>query len=129
MPKRILIVDDLPFDVILTARTLLACVGEVEFVVAADGEEALRRLTQGTAFDVVLLDLHLPKVDGFEVLKELNSKPFLSNVPIIMLSSSRNPEERRRTQMLGAAGFVEKSLDYSVFKGDLLRALSNHGVS
>ena len=127
MVKRALIVDDFPLDVELTRRVLQSCASEHEVVVVADGEEALRELNKAQDFDVVLLDLKLPKVDGFEVLKEISSKPFLSDIPIIILSSSHNEADRVRTRMLGAGEFVEKAIDYAVFKADLTRALTQFG--
>lgn len=127
MVKKALIVDDLPFDVELTRRVLQACADAHEVVVVSDGEEALRELNKAHDFDVVLLDLKLPKVDGFEVLKEISSKPFLSDVPVIVLSSSRDEADRVRTRMLGAGEFVEKAIDYAVFKADLTRALTQYG--
>lgn len=127
MVKKALIVDDLPVDIELTRRVLQSCAGEYEVVVVADGKEALRELNKAQDFDVVLLDLKLPTVDGFEVLKEISSKPFLSDIPVIVLSNSRNEADRVRTRMLGACEFVEKAIDYSVFKTNLTRALTQSG--
>jgi CheY-like chemotaxis protein len=129
MVKKALIVDDLPFDVELTRRVLRSCCAQHEVVVVSDGEEALRELNREPNFDIVLLDLKLPKVDGFEVLKEISSKPFLSDLPVIVLSSSRNEADRVRTRMLGAGDFVEKAIDYSVFQTDLTRALAQFGFA
>jgi CheY-like chemotaxis protein len=127
MVKKALIVDDFPFDVELTRRVLQSCNREHEVVVVSDGEEALRELNKEPSFDLVLLDLKLPKVDGFEVLKEISSKPFLSDIPVIVLSSSRDQADRMRTRVLGAGDFVEKAIDYAVFKADLTRALAQFG--
>jgi CheY-like chemotaxis protein len=129
MVKKALIVDDFPFDVELTRRVLQTCTRGHEIVVVSDGEEALRELNKEHGFDVVLLDLKLPKVDGFEVLKEISSKPFLSDIPVIVLSSSRNEADRMRTRVLGAGDFVEKAIDYSVFEADLTRALAQFGLA
>jgi len=129
MVKKALIVDDFPFDVELTRRVLQSCAADHDVVVVSDGAEALRELDRAHDFDLVLLDLRLPKVDGFEVLKEISSKPFLSDVPVIVLSSSRDQADRVRTRMLGAGDFVEKALDYRVFKADLARALAQCGFA
>jgi len=129
MAKKALIVDDFPFDVELTRRVLQSCAADHDVVVVSDGAEALRELSRASDFDLVLLDLRLPKVDGFEVLKEISSKPFLSDVPVIVLSSSRDERDRVRTRMLGAGDFVEKALDYKVFKADLTRALAQCGFA
>ncbi len=117
----------MPLDVEWTRRVLRSCGEEHEIVVASDGEEALRELIQCPDFDIVLLDLKLPKVDGFEVLKEISSKPFLSDIPVIVLSDSRNEADRMRTRMLGACEFVEKAMDYTEFDANLRRCLAQHG--
>ena len=127
MVKKALIVDDLPLDVELTRRVLRNCGEHHEIVVASDGEEALRELTRAQDFDVVLLDLTLPKVDGFEVLKEISSKPFMSDIPVIVLSNTRNEADRMRTRMLGASEFVEKAMDYAEFDANLRRTLAQYG--
>jgi len=127
MLKKALIVDDYPLDAELTRRVLQNCRDELQVVVVSDGEEALRELNNAQDFDVVLLDLRLPKVDGFEVLKELSSKPFLSDIPIIVLSSSRSATDRVRSRMLGASEFVEKALDYAEFKTSLTQTLAQYG--
>lgn len=67
MVKKALIVDDIPLDVELTRRVLRNCGADHDIVVASDGEEALRELSRAHDFDIVLRDLTLPKVDGFEV--------------------------------------------------------------
>ena len=123
-----LIVDDLPLDAELTQRALQRCDSAYEVTVVSDGEAALTTLRETCDFDLILLDLALPKVDGFEVLKELSSKPFLSDVPIIVLSSSCKASDQVRTRMLGACGFVEKALDFAVFHTDLANTLERNGL-
>jgi CheY-like chemotaxis protein len=128
MVKKALIVDDIAFDAELTRRVLESCRDEHEIVVVSDGEEALRELDKAHDFDFVLLDLKLPKIDGFEVLKELSSKPYLSEVPVVVLSNSRNDADELRTRMLGAKEFVEKKIDFFAFKESLTRTLARHGL-
>jgi CheY-like chemotaxis protein len=127
MSRRALIVDDFPFDVELTRLVLEGCADDFEVVVVSDGAEALCELNKAHDFDVILLDLKLPKVDGFEVLKEISSKPFLSDVPVIVMSSTRDHSDRVRIRAMGASEFVEKCLDYSTFKVNLTRSLSQNG--
>lgn len=127
MVKKALIVDDMPLDVELTRRVLRSCGEQHEIVVASDGEEALRELSRTQDFDVVLLDLKLPKIDGFEVLKEISSKPFMSDIPVIVLSNTRNETDRMRSRMLGACEFVEKAMDYTEFDANLRRTLAQYG--
>ena len=127
MVKKALIVDDMPLDVELTRRVLRSCGEQHQIVVASDGEEALRELNRAQDFDVVLLDLKLPKIDGFEVLKEISSKPFMSDIPVIVLSNTRNETDRMRSRMLGACEFVEKAMDYAEFDANLRRTLAQYG--
>ncbi|MCC2972317.1 response regulator [Massilia sp. IC2-476] len=128
MKTKALVVDDHFLDAELTQQALRLCDCNVEVVVVSDGEQALQALHCDHDFDLILLDLALPKVDGFEVLKELSSKPFLSDIPIIVLSGSRSGSDQVRTRMLGASGFVEKSIDFSAFQGDLARILTRQGL-
>lgn len=127
MYKRALIVDDLPFDAELTQLVLQSCADRFETIVVSDGEEALRELNRNRDFDLILLDLKLPKVDGFEVLKTISSKPFLSDVPVIVMSSTRDQSDRVRARAMGAREFVEKCIDYTAFRADLTRALDQNG--
>lgn len=126
MVKRALIVDDFPLDAELTRRVLETCNEVPEIVIVSDGAEALHELERSPDYDIILLDLRLPKVDGFEVLKALASKPFLSDIPIVVVSSNQNDYDRTRVLMMGAKDFVEKRIDYSVFRLELSRKLAKH---
>ncbi len=57
---------------------------------------------------VVLLDLHLPEVHGFEVLKWIREQPAHSGLPVVVFTSSAREEDRRQAELLGASGFVQK---------------------
>lgn len=73
---------------------------------AEDGEEALK-LLQGQKFDLVLLDLVLPKIDGFSLLAELQARKI--KVPVIILSNLSQEEDERRARELGAIDYFVKS--------------------
>jgi CheY-like chemotaxis protein len=62
---------------------------------------------------VVLLDLKMPKVDGFEVLRRVKSDPALRSIPIVMLTSSRHDPDVRRSYLLGANGYIVKPMDFA----------------
>lgn len=126
MNKRVLIVDDFPLDAELTRRVLEACKDIPEIVIVADGAEALSELERRHDYAVILLDLRLPKVDGFEVLKQLSSKAFLSDIPIIVVSGNRNDYDRMRVLVMGATDFVEKTIDYAQFRDELFRTLARN---
>src|SRR5262249_51271393 len=82
---RILVVDDNE-DNRYTLKLHLDLEGYRNIVAAQDGEEALARLERGQ-FDLVLLDVVMPKVDGYEVLKRLKAQGKLHEIPVIMISA------------------------------------------
>jgi DNA-binding response OmpR family regulator len=105
MNKKVLLVED-EKNVILGVRTCLDAVGyQVEVV--EDGEEALNAVRRELP-DLMLLDLLLPKVDGFEVLKILKSDASTSSFPIIVLTAKAEDEDRQRALDLGADNYMTK---------------------
>ena len=126
MLKKVLLVDDQPLDLALTRQALRDCRIEHDIVAASDGGEGLTQL-DARKFDVVVLDLKMPKVDGFEVLSEMRMQPRLSSVPVIVVSNSDLQTDRDRAARLGAVEYVHKSLDYSEFRDKLKAALGQHG--
>jgi two-component system response regulator len=110
--QRIMIVDDNPGDVELL-RIAFEMVGvNVMLEVAADGIDAMRRLS--TAADagnlpaLVLLDLNMPRANGFEVLDFMCVRHLVEQVPVVVLSTSRQSEDRRRCMALGARAMHSK---------------------
>lgn len=105
MAKKVLLVED-EKNVILGVRTCLDAVGyHVEVV--EDGEEGLNAVRREHP-DLILLDLLMPKMDGFEVLKVLKSDPATSSIPIIVLTAKAAEEDRQRALDLGADNYMTK---------------------
>jgi len=102
MPERILVVDDEPSIVELVSYNLRRAGFEV--VTAGEGEEALR-LAKGGGFDLLILDVMLPGIDGFEVLKELRKT---SSVPVLMLTARGEEIDRVVGFEIGADDYVTK---------------------
>lgn len=98
-PTAILIVEDNPGDVRLVQEGFTEADTVPEFHVVTDGREALAFLRERsnddslTYPDLILLDLNLPKVDGFEVLDEVKNNPEYPLVPVLVLSSSKSKED------------------------------------
>ena len=120
----ILLVEDNPRDEELTLRALRKhrLAGEVD--VARDGEEALDLLLgRGIHADrpdtrlpiVVLLDIKLPKVDGLEVLRQLRAHERTRLLPVVILTSSLEDEDRRAGYANGANSYVRKPVDFVHF--------------
>lgn len=72
-----------------------------------DGEAALREL-RADAPDLLVLDLMLPRMNGFEVLKAVKSDPALAAVPVIVLTAKGQAQDRRMVEEIGAEGFMTK---------------------
>jgi two-component system response regulator len=122
--KVILLVEDNPDDEALTVRALKKSNIANEVVVAHDGAEALhylfgegphagRDLTQMP--QVVLLDLNLPKLDGLGVLRRIRSDPRTRLLPVVILTSSNEEQDRVNGYGLGANSYVRKPVDFDAF--------------
>jgi two-component system, response regulator len=119
----IMLVDDNPDDIDLTMRAF-AQNGETadRFVVAHDGLEALELLFSGQAealgrrtLSIVLLDLKIPKVDGLEVLRRIRADVRTRRLPVVMLTSSDDEQDRARSYDLGVNSFIRKPVDFERF--------------
>jgi CheY-like chemotaxis protein len=122
-PKRILLVEDSPNDVELTMVALGEHNLANEVDVARDGVEALDYLFRRGNFQkredanpaVVLLDLKLPKIDGFEVLRQVRAEDRLKMIPVVVLTSSREEQDLIETYRLGINAYVVKPVDFHQF--------------
>jgi len=122
--KIILLVEDNPDDITLTLRALKKNSIFNEVVVAKDGVEALDYLF-GTGIYagrdtsvmpvVTLLDLKLPKIDGFEVLKRVRSNERTKLIPVVILTSSKEEDDIINGYSLGANSYIRKPVDYEQF--------------
>jgi CheY-like chemotaxis protein len=110
---RVLLVDDNEAAIELTRIVLiegskLRC----QFVSANGGEEALALLTDAAqnnqSFDLVLLDINMPRMDGFEVLQRIRQNTATSKVAVVMCTTSSYDKDMERARTLGASGFVNK---------------------
>ncbi|WP_395674541.1 response regulator [Phenylobacterium sp.] len=121
--RPILLVEDNPRDLELTLAALAKCQLANDIVVTRDGAEALDYLYQrGAHADrepgdpaVVLLDLKLPKVDGLEVLEKVKSDSMRRQIPVVMLTSSREERDLVKSYELGVNAFVVKPVDFNAF--------------
>ncbi len=113
--KRIMLIEDNPSDVYLLRRSLDEHGISCDLEVVRDGEEALKhfeRLQTDVALlpDLVVLDLNLPRHDGIEVLESCRRIAACASVPVMILTSSESPTERRRAEELGVSDYVRKPI-------------------
>ncbi len=121
--RPILLIEDNPRDLELRLAALAKCQLANEIVIARDGAEALDYLYSRAQFAerdagdpaVVLLDLKLPKVDGLEVLEKVKSDATRRQIPVMMLTSSREERDLVRSYELGVNAFVVKPVDFNAF--------------
>ncbi len=120
----ILLVEDNPDDEALTLRALNKNNIKNKIVVARDGVEALDYLfgtgmyagrDPGSRPELILLDLKLPKVDGFEVLKKLRADERTKLLPVVILTSSKEQQDVVNGYGLGANSYVRKPVDFQDF--------------
>ena len=130
--KRILLAEDNENDVELTLTALHECRLRNEVEVVRDGAEALDYIYKRGKYAgrgnglpcVVLLDLKMPRLDGLEVLRQVKSDPVLKQIPVVMLTSSREEKDLVRSYNLGVNAFVVKPVDFEQF----LQAIRSLGI-
>jgi len=135
--KMILLVEDNENDIILTERAFKKCDAAYPMVVVRDGVEALdflfsrgvygQRETKGNQA-VILLDLKLPLVDGFEVLKQIRANKSTSQIPVVVLTSSLEESDQAKSRELGANRYYGKPVSFDKFVA-LVRLICSEWLS
>ncbi|MDH6251117.1 CheY-like chemotaxis protein [Chryseobacterium sp. H1D6B] len=109
MNKKILIVDDDPRNIFALKLTLKARGYQMESCIMA--EEAIQFLQDDHQIDVVLMDMMMPEMDGYEAVKIIRNTPSISQVPIIAVTAQAMPEDRQKCLDAGAQDYVTKPID------------------
>ena len=118
--KRILVIDD-EIDLVEMISIRLEANG-YEVFAACDGQEGLdkaRRLKP----DLVLLDILMPKLDGFKVCQSLKKDPFTKNIPVIMLTAKDRADDIKQAKLIGANGYIIKPFDADTLLFDIKEQL------
>lgn len=110
--QSVLIVDDSELNRKMLGQMLGS---RFDIAEAASGEACLQLLEQNTTgISIVLLDIHMPGIDGFTVLEEMNQKNLLEQIPVIMISSEDTVDAVRRAFDLGASDYISRPFDAKV---------------
>src|SRR3954469_18549698 len=124
LPGRILVVDDTAFNRQLLSR-LLRGIGH-EPVEAEDGRQALDRLRDPDQppIDVILLDIVMPVMDGYETLEALAADPALHHLPVIVISGVDELDSVVRCLQMGAADYLPKTVDPAILEARITSSLA-----
>ena len=119
MLRPIMLVEDNPMDVDLAKRAFAKRKLGNPIEVARDGEEALTWIDKWDAGAaqpiVILLDLHMPKVSGLEVLRALKNHPTYKCIPVVVLTTSKEDKDIHTAYDLGANSYIVKPVDFEKF--------------
>jgi len=131
---RLLLVEDSETQVFLV-NTIITTIPELDIVeVVEDGEKALAYLRrehpyqQAACPDLVLLDINMPKKNGFEVLAEMKADPTLKQLPVVMLTTSSSQADIDLAYKSGASGFITKPVGFDELR-QVLEAFANYWSS
>lgn len=121
--RSILLIDDSPSDILLTKRAFQKANIVNPLVVIEDGQEALDYLLyqgpyEGKGHDLpslILLDLKLPGVDGLEILRVIRSNPKTKRLLVVILTSSKEEQDRAASYDLGVNSYIRKPVDFTEF--------------
>lgn len=128
--RTLLLVEDDPQDEALTLRALAKAGVGNRIDVVRDGQQALDYLFCAGAYAnrasaplpaVVLLDIGLPRLSGLDVLAQLRAHPRTRLLPVVMLTSSDEPDDRLRSYRQGANSYVRKPVDFAEFAETVAR--------
>ncbi|WP_443747133.1 response regulator [Asticcacaulis solisilvae] len=110
---RILLVEDNPGDVMSLQRSFRRIAPDAEITVARDAEAAVHELAEAPhgTFGLLLLDINLPRMSGIELLRRLKSESWLSNTPMLLLTTSEAPFDVKTGYASGADGYLVKPFD------------------
>ena len=108
----ILLIEDDAIEILKFNRSLIKLREVHELIEAHNGENALDILAENSQIDLILLDLNMPKMNGFEFLKQLRTDPNLKYIPTVVLTTSINRSDLKQAYSIGIAGYLVKPLKY-----------------
>ncbi|MDA8568636.1 response regulator [Flavobacteriaceae bacterium] len=108
----ILLIEDDTVEILKFNRSLVKLGEAHELIEAHNGEIALDLLAENSQIDLILLDLNMPKMNGFEFLKQLRAHTDLKYIPTVVLTTSINRSDLKQAYSIGVAGYLVKPLKY-----------------
>lgn len=120
--RKVLYIEDAEADILIMQRTLKHIQCPVELTISRDGEDALKRLTRQDPYTteeiphLIFLDLSIPKVHGFEVLRTIKADHTLGVIPVIILTTSHDASDCETGYREHANAYLTKPLKLHVFR-------------
>ena len=111
--QTILIVDDAEMNRMMLCDMLG---DQYDYVEAADGREALRILEKNVAIDLVMLDINMPEMNGFEVLEEMNRYHWIREIPVIMITAEESVESMEHAYSLGVTDYIPRPFNLYIVR-------------
>lgn len=129
--RPILLVEDSPIDLDNAAQAFRQHHVSNPLVICRDGEEALDYMTRHSSEQdpqlplLVLLDIGLPKLDGITVLKESHKHPVWQQIPVVVLTTSREKQDVQAAYQMGANSYIVKPADFEAF-AHVIQTIKNY---
>lgn len=114
--QTVLIVDDTPADIMMLANALQE---DYRILIATKGQDALRIARSDTPPDLILLDILMPDIDGFQICKKLKANPETMSIPVVFVTSLHSYDDQEKGLNLGAVDYITKPFHFPVFKARL----------
>jgi len=108
MGERILYIEDSPSNRLLVTRILL--VEGYEVLEATDGAEGIQ-MAKSEHPDLILMDMNLPEVDGYELTETIKADPELSDIPVVAMTANVMQGDREKALQAGCVGYIPKPID------------------
>ena len=119
--QKILVVDDSKFN----QELMMEILGEdYQYILANDGLEAIQILQKDWTIDLMLLDINMPRMDGFEVLEYMNEYHWIDEFPVIVISAEEENAIIEKAYNLGAAEYIQRPFDAFIIKRRVLNTLA-----
>jgi CheY-like chemotaxis protein len=112
IPSRILVVDDSSTNIVLLEAILTGKGYQIE---TAQSVKEAYSIIKKEPVNLILLDLLMPRISGYDFLKEIKNNESTRNIPVIIVSAVADPENKKKTLELGALDFVNKPIDIQDF--------------
>jgi len=120
-PKAVLVVDDTPANIHVIKGILQ---GDYKIKAATSGEKALQIAAKVPLPDLIVLDVMMPEMDGYEVCRRLKAEPTTANIPVLFVTGHADDAERAKGMALGAVAYVTKPVDPEELLAHVARCLA-----